>query len=164
MNIIKNRINEYVSELVLEDDNGSKFIMHYAGGDLYWTMVDYYDNNIFCINKNDEVLFSHMKNLFCDIENNDNPNKKILNNNCFEWVSEAYGNLKDANKLTITRNNDKFIINFFKNPNNKFNINSVCSVCFCLSGSKNQNIANAFSIMFNNYINCDFPKTKVLKN
>ena len=161
MKIIKNIIDEYKYEIILTNDVGNKFKMHYAGGDLYWTMLNYCENNSFYISEND-LLYVQLKQLFDKIEQN-NQYCKLLNNNCFEWISEAYGIPEESNKLIIIKNNNSFIIKFFQNPNRKFNIKDICSVCFCLSGSRYQDIAAEFSMMFYNlkeYENC---KTKVLR-
>ncbi len=115
-------------------------------------MLNYHKNNKFCITKESKILFSQIENLFDQIEQYD-ISHTLLNNKCFEWSSEAYGIPENANKLTITKNNDNFTISFLKNPNNKFNIQNICAVCFCLNGSKNEQIANAFSTMIYEYIN-----------
>ena len=39
----------------------------------------------------------------------------------------------------------------------------VCPICFCLNGSKNQNIANAFAMMFNNIISEKYCNKKLKK-
>ena len=49
--------------------------------------------------------------------------------------------------------NDSFYsIKFFYNSNNQlFNVSGNCPICFCLSGSRNQRVANLFSEMFLEY-------------
>ena len=54
--IIKEEKNEY-NGLTIVDNKGEQFKIHYAGGDLYWTMIDYHNDNEFIIEKND-FLFS----------------------------------------------------------------------------------------------------------
>lgn len=60
-----------------------QFVMLYAAGDLYWIMTNYHSNSEFKITKEDELLFSKIKEY-------DYPDYKLLKNNCFEWKSEAY--------------------------------------------------------------------------
>lgn len=152
MNATITKINEYKYEITLENEDGNAFIIHYAGCDLYWTMLNYNKANEFIVTKDDKLLFSQLKKIFKEIKKYDKFTPKLLNDNCFEWISEAYGLEEESNKLTITKYDDKFIIKFYQNPNNPFNNKDICAICFCLSGSKNQNIATVFSIMFQQYI------------
>lgn len=152
MNITITNLNEYQYRLTLENENGNTFIINYAGGDLYWVMLNYYKDNQFIVTKDDKLLFFQFKKIFKEIKKYDKSTPKLLNDNCFEWISEAYGLEEEANNLTITKYDDKFIIKFYQNPNNPFINKDMCAICFCLSGSRNQNIATAFSIMFQEYI------------
>jgi len=161
MEIIKNEVGN-LKDLEFINENDQKFKIHYAGGDLYWTMLNYNDTNEFIINNNNKV-YLQLEELFRKIEENDLTYLKLLNENCFKWESEAYGITEEANKLFIIKENDKFIIKFYKNPNGRFNVNGLCPICFCLSGSRNQKIANAFSIMFKQTIEEIDQKTKILK-
>lgn len=172
MNITITKINEYQYKLMLKNEDGNTIIIHYAGGDLYWTMLNYNKDNEFIVTKDDKLLFSQLEKIFKEIKKYDKFTPKLLNDNCFEWISEAYGLEEESNKLTITKYDDKFIIKFYQNPNNPFNNKDICAICFCLSGSRNQNIATAFSIMFQEYILSSKPqeytkttrhKTKTLK-
>ena len=161
MKIVKNNY-----EINLTNEKNNEFIIHFAAGDLYWTMVDYYVDNEFGITKDDDLLFKQFENLFLEIKKHDNPYNKLLNNDCFEWISEAYGLMEDANRLIILKDNDNFIIKFFQNPKKVFR-KDICTICFCLSGSKNQDIANLFSYMLHEmiqYIEIDNNKTKILNN
>lgn len=148
-------------ELILTNDNKDTFIIHYAAGDLYWTMFDYYDDNEFIISKEDEILFYLMNNIFNQINSY---KTGLINNNSFEWISEAYGMCEDANRLTIIKENDKFIIKFYQNPNKYVFRKDMCAICFCLSGSKYQDIANAFSLMLYDYIDLDKCKKRKKSN
>lgn len=163
MNIIKNKTSENKDELILINESGNKFIIHYAGGDLYWTMLDYCYDNQFCVTGKEELLFSQLENLFCEIECDKNLVSKLLKDNCFEWISEAYGVPEESHKLTILKDKDKFTIKFFQNHNKRFYRRDVCAICFCLNGSKYQDVANKFSLMFYEYIEADNNKTKILK-
>lgn len=158
MKFIKNSEN---NELVLINELGDKFIVHYVGLDLYFTMLDYRENNEFIIRQNDE-LFLEFENLFKEIKNNDNQIPKLINNDCFTWISESYGIYENQNKLTILKENDRFIIKFYQNPNREFIRKDLCPICFCLSGSKNQNVAILFSIMFQKLIILLNSKIKIL--
>ena len=163
MNIIKNMLDKYNYEIVLENDKKDKFKMHYAGCDLYWTMLDYYDNNEFYITKKEELLFVQIKEIFSKIRECDNSHSKLLNNNSFEWISEAYGIPEESNKLIITESEERFTIKFYQNSNRIFNTKSICSICFCLSGSRNQKIANAFSIMLHKLSELDTNRKVLIK-
>ena len=160
MEIIKCKNGES-SELVLINELGDKFIIHYAGLDLYFTMLDYKEENKFIIRQNDE-LFLEFENLFQEIKNHDKQIPKLINNDCFTWISESYGIYENQNKLNILKEDDKFIIKFYQNPNREFIRKDICPICFCLSGSKNQNVANLFSIMFQELIILLNSKTKIL--
>lgn len=123
----------------------------FEGADLYFVMYNYHDDNKFVIS-DDNDLYAYFKNLFNEIRINDNPYDKMLNDNKFIWISEDYGEYENANRLTITELDNSYIIQFYNNPNRMFGNVKVCPICFCLSGSKNQNIANAFAMMFNNIV------------
>lgn len=161
MNIRKHIITDYEFELELTNEKSEIFNICYAGGDLYWVMMDYVEGNEFFITKEDGMFFLQMEKLFNLIEKYDYPTNKTLNRGSFEWLSEAYGIPEEAHKLTITKNNDIFTIRFFQNPNHSF-LTKSCPICFCLSGSKNPKIAGAFSLMFmqfKNYQNKEFART-----
>lgn len=148
----------------LSKDNDEMKI-NFEGADLYFVMYNYHEDNKFVIGK-DNDLYVYFKNLFNEIRINDNPYDKILNDNKFIWISEDYGEYENANRLTITELDDSYIIQFYNNPNKKFGNAKVCPICFCLSGSQNQNIANEFTIMFNNIVsekNCNKKLRKYYK-
>lgn len=145
----------------LSKDNDEMKI-NFEGADLYFVMYNYHEDNKFVIGK-DNDLYVYFKNLFNEIRINDNPYNKMLNDNKFIWISEDYGEYENANRLTITELDDSYIIQFYNNPNKKFGNAKVCPICFCLSGSQNQNIANAFAMMFNNIISEKYCNKKLRK-
>lgn len=145
----------------LSKDNDEMKI-NFEGADLYFVMYNYHEDNKFVIGK-DNDLYVYFKNLFNEIRINDNPYNKMLNDNKFIWISEDYGEYENANRLTITELDDSYIIQFYNNPNKKFGNAKVCPICFCLSGSQNQNIANAFAIMFNNIVSEKYCNKKLRK-
>lgn len=160
MNITITNLNEYQYRLTLGNEDGNTFIIHYAGGDLYWVMLNYHKDNQFIVTKDDKILFSQLTQLFKEIKKYDKSTPKLLNDNCFKWISEAYGLEEESNNLTITKYDDKFIIKFYQNSNNPFNNKDICAICFCLSGSRNQNITTAFSVMFQQYLLTSTSKIK----
>lgn len=150
MEIYKNITIDNKYELVLKNAKNEMFKIHYGGADLYWSMSEYHDNNGFVITQEDGIFYLQLEKIFKLIEECDNPYDRLLNNNCFEWLSESYGQREDANKLLIKKENNSFHIKFIRNPNN-FSPVDTCFISFCLSGSRNQEIANAFSTMFLEY-------------
>ncbi len=132
----------------LTNDKNQSFLMQFSGADFYWIMLHYDEHNEFSVTEEDSFLFSQMQQLFQIIQKYDDPYNKTLINNTFTWDSEDYGTYKQANKLIITFENNTFSIKFYQNPNQKFNNQFLCPICFCLSGSKNEKIASAFSSMF----------------
>lgn len=155
MDIIKNN-NEEIQFIINYNDN--KFIIHYAACDLYWTMINYNLNNEFVVTKDDHLFYSLLDNLFIKLID-----LNLLNNDCFTWISEAYGLKKNNNQLTILKNNDSYIIKFYQNPNKMFQRKDVCAICFCLSGSNYQEIANYFSLMFHELNDKIKTSNKILK-
>jgi len=134
-----------MEKLIINNDD-RYFKIFFAGSDVYFTMDDYNEENAsdnrFVIN-HDNILYDYLEELF----NNHLKGQKVL-----EWYSEAYGKIETQNKLTITREKKQYIIDFFQNKENLFNLKGTCYVCFCLSGSNNQKIANYFGKMLNELI------------
>lgn len=151
------------NQITIKNKNNEIFIIHYLAGDLYWTMVSYNESNEFIITKQDEIIYSLIDELFKKIKDNDNTYDKLLNDDIFEWKSESYGLEEEQNKLTIERENHAYRIKFYQNLNNKFLRKDICSICFCLSGSKNQKIANDFSMLYHEYMNNSNEKIILLK-
>jgi hypothetical protein len=119
-----------------------EFIIGYFGGDLYWVMLDYHGGNKFIITKEQTKLFAFLKNMFKFMSQSNEPE---LKGNVFHWLSEAR-QPEESNHMTITRIKDTFIVEFFQNPNDYISAASkTCAICFCLSGSRNWNIASTFS-------------------
>lgn len=159
MEISKNLNDNNRYELILSNEFNDKFLIHFAGGDLYWTMLDYHDNNEFTVTRSDKVFFEYLDNIFNEINSNKRYSN-VINNNIFKWYSEAYGLYENANNLNILRDTDKYIINFYQNPTKMVFRKDLCTICFCLSGSRFQDIANMFSNMFYALVDND---KKVLK-
>ena len=136
--VIKENKEEY-NGITIASNNGEQFKIHYAGGDLYWTMEHYHGDNEFIVEKKDLEFYLELDRIF-----------KLIGDDIgfIEWYSEAYGELKNANKLVISKIDEGFSIKFKQNPNRLFNRKDICAICFCLSGSKYQEIANEFSIMY----------------
>lgn len=150
MEVIKINENEK-SLVILREDNGSEMKMLYGGADFYFAMDNYCENNKFII-KEDNELYQYFKNVFDEIKVNDNPADKMLKDNKFVWISEDYGEYENNHRLIITEEKTEYTIQFYQNPNKLFCNAKMCYISFCLSGSKNQQIANAFAMMFNNFI------------
>ncbi len=151
--------NKYLIKLSKDND---QIKINFEGSDLYFVMYNYHDDNKFVID-NENELYNYFKNLFNEIRINDNPYDKILNDNKFIWISEDYGEYENANKLIITELDNSYIIQFYNNPNKMFGNAKVCPICFCLSGSKNQNIVNSFAMMFNNIVSEKYCNKKLRK-
>ena len=136
--IIKEDKEEY-NELTIVNNKGEQFKIHYAGGDLYWTMIDYHKDNEFIIDKDDFLFYNELERIF-----------KLIDSDLesIEWCSEAYGEIDKANKLLINKIGETFCVNFYQNPTRLFNRKDICAICFCLNGSRFQDVANEFSSMF----------------
>ena len=61
----------------------------------------------------------------------------MLNDNQFVWLSESYGEYKDANKLSITRTDESFIIQFYNNSNKIFGNSKIFPKCLTILLLKN---------------------------
>lgn len=68
-----------------------------------------------------------------------------IKENIFEWISEATGTPEESHKLRITKYDDKFVINFIRNPQRP---SRMCAICFCNSGSRYPEIVALFMIIF----------------
>ncbi len=160
-------IDEIDDRIVVTNEKNDQFTICYGGADLYWFMDNYNfeDNNGFTITEDDKKFYSLLKKTFRKIEKYDDPKKPTIINNTFTWLSEAEGLLETQNILTIIRRSNAFTIRFYRNPLN-FSPKNTCYVCFCLSGSRNQKIANAFSEMFMQYRTKDQeePSLRMKKN
>ena len=150
MKIIKNIKDDRFS-IELIDEKKDVIQIEYGGEELYWIMLDYYEDNLFIVSEKDEQLFSQLNKIFSIIKQCDRFDNKLLNNNIFEWISEAYGLPEESNKLTIEKKEKCYEIKFYNNPERFFGNKSICCICFCLNGSRNQEIACSFSNMLLDY-------------
>lgn len=131
MQIIKTNI--YDKDAIKLKDQEEKIIMFYAPStDFYLVRQNYKDNNSFVIDK-DNILYPYLK--FLPMENN-----------TFIWESEDYGEYEGNNKMIIKKEEEKYTIEFIQN---KMTFNKdICTICFCLSGSKDQRVVEIFTSMF----------------
>ena len=144
MKIYKETLNERRELVVQSGDN--EFIIGYFGSDLYWIMLDYVPNNKFTITEDMPYLFDFLNDLFCT---------EHFKNNTFVWLSEARLP-ENSSSLKITKGMNFFRIRFIQNENDYLaKARNICPICFCLSGSRNQKIANKFSIMLNKLLTRD---------
>lgn len=49
---------------LLKNENQDQFKIHYAGGDIYWTILNYHKNNEFCINNNFKIILTNRPFIF----------------------------------------------------------------------------------------------------
>lgn len=125
----------------------NKFIIGIFNSGLYWIMLDYIPENNFTIKRNNTELFEFIDNLFLT---------EHFNNCTFNWLSESSLS-EHSSSLKITKGKDYYRIKFIQNPNDSLaKEKNICPICFCLNGSKNPNITNKFTIMFNQLLNRDF--------
>lgn len=145
MKIYKQILNER-SQIVVQNGN-NKFIIGFFGSDLYWIMVDYIPNNKFTIRKNCTYLFNFLESLF---------STEHFKNCTFTWLSEARLP-ENSSSLKITKGRDFYRIKFIQHEGDFLaKSQNICPICFCLSGSRNQGIANRFSMMLNELLTRDF--------
>lgn len=121
-----------------------QLIIGYFGSDLYWIMQQYHESNKFVITKKQGPLYEGLQTIFRFMKIRQEPQ---LKDNVFNWLSEAR-QPEVSNHMTITKQKNKFIVEFFQNPNDYISIGSkTCAICFCLSGSRNCDVANMFSAL-----------------
>ena len=121
-----------------------EFLIRYFGADLYWVMGNYHEGNKFIITKKHGILYEGLQTIFRFMKTRQTHE---LKGNVFNWLSEAR-QPEEFNHMTITKERNKFVIEFFQNPNDYIAIASkYCAICFCLSGSRNADVANMFSTM-----------------
>lgn len=119
-----------------------EFIIGYFGSDLYWVMLNYHEGNNFIITKKQGTLYEDLQTIFRFMKTRREPQ---LEGNVFNWLSEAR-QPEESNHMTITKLKGKFVVEFFQNPNDYISAASkTCAICFCLSGSRNANVATMFS-------------------
>ena len=143
MNIYKETVDG--RKQVAVESRGKKFIMGWFAGDLYWIMQNY-EPAYFLITKKTPYFYDFFEKLF----------KEYHFKNCtLTWSSEA-GIDRTDNKLKITKGENYFKIRFFQGENDNLSKSTnTCPVCFCLSGSKHQKIANEFSSFLHTLLNSD---------
>lgn len=130
-------------KFVLKQDE-DEFVIGYFGADHYWVMLNYHENNKFVITKKHEKLYEGLQTIFKFMKIRQEPQ---LKDNVFHWLSEA-GLPEESNHMAITKQRNKFIVEFFQNPNDYISAaHKTCAICFCLSGSRNPNVATMFSTM-----------------
>lgn len=143
MKIYKNSYDNY--EQIIIESTSDKFIMGWFGADLYWIMTNYTPNTHFTIEKNC-ILWDFFDMLF---------SKYHFKNNTLIWISEARP-ANESSKLKITKGKDFFRIRFIQGENDYLaKARNICPICFCLSGSKNQDIANEFSYLLHKLLSRD---------
>lgn len=134
------------NEIVVYNNKG-KFIIGWFGTDLYWIMPEYISSNCFTIKKDVPYLFEFFEKLF---------STHHFKNNTFIWLCEA-GLPENSSTLKITKGKSFYRIRFIQNPKDIIaHARNICSICFCLSGSKNQEIANEFSILLHELLSRDY--------
>lgn len=130
-------------QYVVKNDK-DEFLIGYFGSDLYWIMPKYHDNNQFIITNNENQFYTMLLSIFKYMKKRKSPQ---LKGNVFTWLSEARLP-ENSSSLIITKQENAFVIQFIQNPNDHLGVaRNTCSICFCLSGSRNQSVANEFSIM-----------------
>ena len=129
-----------------------EFLIGYFGSDSYWSMPDYHDNIKFVITNNEKQFYMLLLYIFKYMKKRKSPQFK---DNVFTWLSEARLP-ENSSSLIITKQESDFVIQFIQNPNDYLGVaRNTCSICFCLSGSRNQSVANDFSIMAHNLLERD---------
>jgi len=145
MKIYKQTLNER-SQIVVQDGK-NKFIIGFFGSDVYWIMLDYIPDNKFTIRKNCTYLFNFLESLF---------STEHFKNCTFTWLSEARLP-ENSSSLKITKGQDFYRIKFIQHEGDFLaKAQNICPICFCLNGSRNQQVANKFSIMLNELLTRDF--------
>lgn len=136
--------------LIITDKNNNSFTMMVGGNlDLYWVPDNYKENNLFEIDKDDELLFSIFNQLFDVVKKRDDKYNPVLDGNIITFISEEWA-LEESNILKIRKDDDSINIEFIKNENkNPFSIpHRGCPICFCNSGSRVPRIEQLFMKMF----------------
>ena len=145
MKIYKQTLNER-SQIVVQDGK-NKFIIGFFGSDVYWIMLDYIPDNKFTIKKNCTYLFNFIESLF---------STEHFKNCTFTWLSEARLP-ENSSSLKITKGQDFYRIKFIQHEGDFLaKAQNICPICFCLNGSRNQQVANKFSILLNELLTRDF--------
>ncbi len=145
--------DDYLSNYILSVCDGKHhFEMLMGGADFYWFCNRNCLNKPFVVNKTNEGIYEIVDRLFNSAKKYDSKYDSMFKENVFEWTSEA-GVIEKANKLIITQEEKRYIINFWKNTKTMWRD---CSINFCLSGSRNENISYVFLKEYQNFDKEDF--------
>ena len=149
MKISKEYINNIDYEIILRNDTNAKFKIYFNDSNLYWTMIDYYDDNEFVISDKDKYLFNYFNCLFDKIKKYDNDKKIIVDGNTINWKSENDIIVKNVSELLITRKENLFIIKFIRNKRDFLSeFHNSCDICFNLNNSNYKEIVHLFSMIY----------------
>jgi len=138
-------------DIKITDKEGNSFFMIFGGNfDLFWVSEGEKLSYIIDVNS-DELLYKKLNNLWSKIENaniifTSLDEESTFKNNTLSWVSEDRPAF-EANRLVISKTDDKFLINFIRNENNFFP-RSLISVCFCNSGSNYPEVSQEFMKLY----------------
>ena len=138
----------------VENEKQEYFRIQSSGADLCWRMPAYNEKNEFIVTEESTMFYEQLNALWDIIKKENNPYDSVYENDTFTWASEDYGLKENAHVLTIQKIEDTFVIRFWQNPKNNFRMKKLCFISFCLSGSRNSAIANAFSLQLLEY-KCD---------
>lgn len=142
---IYKQITDGKPEIVVKQHN-NQYIMSWWCNDVYWIMTNYTPDTSFIVKESDEPIFSFLNSLF---------RTKHFSNNTFTWLSEAR-RPKESSTLKITKGKNYFRIRFIQGEGDYLaKARNICPICFCLSGSRNQEIANKFSLLLHTLLNRD---------
>lgn len=131
---------------VIVESNMHKFVIGWFAADLYWIMPEYTANNSFVVKRDTPFLWDFFNSLF---------SINHFPNNTFMWKSEARLE-SESSTLKVTKGKEHFKIRFIQNDNDYLaKFRNICPICFCLSGSRNQKIANEFSNLLHNILSRD---------
>ena len=140
---IYKRIIDDKPEIIVEDRN-KQFVMGWWCNDVYWIMTNYTPGASFTLKEADEPIFSFLIKMF---------RTEHFSNNTFTWLSEARAP-EESSSLKITKGKDYFRIRFIQGEGDFLaKARNICPICFCLSGSRKQEIANNFSLLLQELIN-----------
>lgn len=143
------------SILKITDKNNKSFIMEIGGNsDMYWIPENDLPNDeasgkISFEFERDDEFFDYLSDIFSKIKKKDNPYVPTLTGNAFTHASEDTFE-EEANVLQIIQQNDKFVVDFYKQE--ALSMFSMMkrgfSICFCNSGSRHQDIEQIFKLKF----------------
>ena len=145
MKISKNSFES--REHIVVEQKGQRFLIDWFAADLYWIMLDYAPKSSFIVTKNTPLFWEFFTNLFATHH---------FKNNTLIWLSEARLE-EESSILKITKGKDYFRIKFIQGDHDYLaKARNICPICFCLSGSNHQEIANAFSNFLHKLLSRDY--------